>query len=253
METQPKNNRTGNLSWIWGGVLIALGAVFLLNQLMPRAFGVLIPVVILSGIGMTFFSVYWSNRQHWWALIPAYVMWAISGLILVGGWFNGALLGFLVPFSFGIPFLYVYWRDHEQWWALIPGYMFTALGIVIISGIFFGDQILGVLIPLAFALPFFYVYVHNRQHWWALIPAGFAASIALGFLMAGVMRFIPVLMIIAGIYLLVRQRSGRETKPIKTKSANPEFYPIMPETGPEAERTSHEDFVPLGLNGKIDR
>lgn len=182
MNGQSNHQPRMNQGYLWGGLLILLGALFLFNQLMPgRFFGSLIAVVILGGIGATFFVVYLTNRANWWALIPAYIMWAITGIV------------FLSDF----------------------------LGV--------DGNLMGAYVTGAIALPFLYVYLRNRQQWWALIPGGIMAAIAAGLLVDSLLPVIPVLMIVGGIYLVVRNMTGQKV---------PKMEPIVaaPATGPEADK-----------------
>jgi uncharacterized membrane protein YfcA len=94
----------------------------------------------------------------------------------------------------------------------------------------------------AIAFPFLYVFVRNREHWWALIPAGIMGSIGVALLIGVTARLIvpaiPILMIIAGLFLLMRSR-GEAKKPVTppTVERTPiEYEPIRPISGPEADK-----------------
>jgi hypothetical protein len=89
-----------------------------------------IATYVLWSIGLPFLAVYLSNRKHWWALIPAYVLGSLGLMIgLIG---VNILRDFLVPayimYAIAIPFFVVYARDQKQWWALIPAGIMTAIG-----------------------------------------------------------------------------------------------------------------------------
>jgi len=183
MESQP-NPHPVDRNWILGGVLIFLGALFLLGQFVHIDLGPIIPLVILGGIGFTFLMVYFNDRSHWWALIPAYVMFAVDGIILLS-WLD-------------VPFIASY-------------------------------------VMFAIALPFLYVYFRNRSHWWALIPAGVMGSIGIALLLESsaqyLMTVIPALLIIGGIYLLVRNTGRPKSEPVPMIKE-----PVVPMTGPEADK-----------------
>jgi hypothetical protein len=184
MDPQPERQSSGQMNWLLGGLLIFLGALFLLGNVFSVAFGgALIWIVILSGIGFTFFTVYLNNREHWWALIPAYVMFSVAGIILLSS------IGF--------------------------------------------RRIVAPYIMFAIAFPFLYVYLRNRENWWALIPAGIMGSIGMALLAGFAMRLlvsaIPALMIIIGIYLLVRNFGSKESEAVTEE-------PDLQKTGPEADR-----------------
>jgi hypothetical protein len=193
MDSGPTTKR-GN--WVVGGLLIAVGAMFLLWQVIPSNISTALAFIAgLSGVGVTFLAVYLNNREHWWALIPSYVMFAVAGIIFLAAILN---VGYLVA----------------------PYVMF------------------------AIAIPFLYVFVHNREHWWALIPAGIMGSIGVGLLVGATASLIapaiPVLMIIFGVYLLIRTMGGgsRKTASAVQKSTERgavEFEPIRQIAEAEAE------------------
>jgi len=83
--------------------------------------GEFVGAFIMFAIGLPFLYVYLRNREHWWALIPAYTMGTIGVLILLGSWLRGELVAAYINYAIALPFLYVYLRNREHWWALIPG------------------------------------------------------------------------------------------------------------------------------------
>jgi hypothetical protein len=86
-------------------------------------------------------------------------------------------------------------------------------------------------VMFAIAAPFIYIYLRNTDNWWALIPGGIMAVIGAGLLISSVISAIPVLLIIAGIYILVRQMGSKsqdnKPQPIKVST---------PTSGPEADK-----------------
>jgi H+/Cl- antiporter ClcA len=63
---------------------------------------------------------------------------------------------------------------------------------------------------LAIAIPFYVVFFNNTQNWWALIPAGVMTLIALGLLFTTdlFVYIAPFFLVLAGIWILVRQFRG---------------------------------------------
>lgn len=173
--------------------------------------GDLIGSFALLLIGAPFLAVYLRNKENWWAIIPAYILLAISLMLLLTSinFFNDKLIAPFVLFSIAIPFLVVYFKNQEHWWALIPAYVMVVVGIMVglIEYNIFPDLLIPSYINFAIALPFFVVYFRNKKNWWALIPGGILGLISLGFLLsipAG--RFLaPVVMIAVGIWLVLRQ------------------------------------------------
>ncbi len=221
----PPKNRTG-AHWVWGLFLILLGVFFLLTQFIPALSG-LVWAAVIAAVGLAFLSVYFSNRANWWALIPAYVFIAIGGVIALATieFPEGGIAAY-VMMAIALPFYVVYLRNRANWWALIPAYAMTALAVLVLLPVrLMEGGLVAAYVMFAIALPFLYVYVRNRRHWWALIPGSITAAIGVGLLVANMAYVIPTLMIIVGIYLLVRYvASGvrREPSPEAPPRHSPE-------------------------------
>ncbi len=113
----------------WGIALIVLGVIFLLGQVMPW-FSDLMWAGGMAAVGLVFLTVYGRNRSQWWALIPAYVFFAIAGLILLDMLpLPGDIDGAYVMFAIAAPFFYVYLRNRQNWWALIPSGIMAFIGL----------------------------------------------------------------------------------------------------------------------------
>ncbi len=245
MESQPSNNRGSGM--IWGGLLIILGVLALLGRFI-EGLGALAWVIALGAAGLMVFAFYLTDRSQWWAMIPAYVLWAVAGLVFVasfhllrGGWIATYILS-----AIGFPFLYVFTRDpDENWWALIPAYSMFAIAVMV--GLIDARLLYNFGIPayinLAIALPFFIVYFNNRKNWWALIPGGVTAAIGITF---GLINFlaggdivaqyiVPAVFILAGAALLLRPGT-RVKKPAQTYGPTAD----RAKAGPEADKAPRE-------------
>ena len=169
-----------------------------------------IAMILMPGFAVPFLYVYFKNKDRWWALIPAYVFLLIGLLItfddVLG--FGEEIIGPGILVGIGLPFLYVYFRNRERWWALIPAYVMLAIGTMV--GLLEFHLLTGLAVPafimLAVAIPFFFVYIHNQENSWALIPGGITALIGSGFLLGTDFGkyFTPALMVLGGIWMLVR-------------------------------------------------
>ena len=84
----------------------------------------------------------------------------------------------------------------------------------------------------AIAIPFLVVFALNPKEWWPLIPGGIMAVIGLAFLVAeaAVEYIAPVVLVLAGIWILARQF-------IHKQPAAPDV-PVV--TGPEADEPPAE-------------
>ena len=143
--------------WVWAGFLAAAGLVGLFlfwldtsDWMVLLAAYILLAVALLIGlvateilqdeavaffvliaIALPFLGVYYRNRAMWWALIPAYTMLAVVGVIALDEMAGASdnLVTAYVMFAIAIPFFFVYARNRSHWWALIPGGILAAIGI----------------------------------------------------------------------------------------------------------------------------
>jgi hypothetical protein len=201
-------------SLIWGSMLIFFGIVALVETYTDLTAWVWVAVLTLAGLVV--FGVYLTDRSDWGLLIPAYVMWVIAGLIALIELeiLRDEAIATYIMAVIALPFLVVFLRDREQWWALIPAYVMLAIGVMIgLIGLgILNDLLIPAYVMLAIAIPFFVVYARNTEHWWALIPGGIMALMGLAFLVAETtLQYVgPVVLILAGVWILVRQfTSGR--------------------------------------------
>jgi hypothetical protein len=170
-------------------------------------------------------------------LIPAYVLWAIAGLValITLNVLRDESIATYVLTAIALPFLVAFLRDRRQWGALIPAYVLLAVGVMVglIGAEVLNDLLIPAYVMFAIAIPFFVVYARNPGQWWPLIPAGIMAVIGLSFLIAeAAVQYIgPVVMILAGAWILVRMFARGEPADIVGQPAPDAPAP----TGPEAD------------------
>jgi hypothetical protein len=90
-----------------------------------------IAIYVMAAIALPFYYVYVRNRENWWALIPAYVMTAVGGLIFLEDVLSFGridLAGPYVMFAIALPFFVVFVRNPKNWWALIPAGIMAVIG-----------------------------------------------------------------------------------------------------------------------------
>ena len=170
-----------------------------------------IATYVLASIAIPFLYVYLRDRSQWWAQIPMYVLFAIALMVPLIEYdvLEDGYIATYVLAAIALPFVVVFLRDRSQWWALIPPYALIVIGLMvglITDGILDGILI-AAYIMFAIALPFFIVYGRDRAQLWALIVAGVNGLIGLAFAMAGAATqyVIPVILIVAGGWILLRQ------------------------------------------------
>jgi hypothetical protein len=176
-------------------------------------------VAALAAAGLAVFLIYLSDRSDWGVLVPAYVLWAVAGLValieldvLKDNW-----VALYALTAIALPFVAGFLRDRKQWGLLIPAYVMLAVGLMVgLQGAgVLDDLLVAGYVMFAIALPFFVVYVRNRGNWWALIPAGIMTVIGLSFLIAeaAAQYVVPILVILLGVWILARQFIRKEPLP----------------------------------------
>lgn len=197
----------------WGILLIIGGIIFLLENLGLIEIGGAFWGIILGIAAIGFLSVYLSNRENWWALIPGITLLSISALIIISAMMpgdTGTLGGVIVLGGIGLAFLLVYLANRENWWAIIPaGVMLTLSAVVLLSEYFTGIEVGGIFF-LGLGLTFAVVAILPTQHGqmkWAFIPAG--VLLVMGLLITAAMSPLinylwPVALILAGLLLVFR-------------------------------------------------
>jgi hypothetical protein len=221
-------SQTKRQALVWGGLLILFGVMTLVSNLTDLSAWIWVIVLALAGLAV--FGVYLTDRSDLTLLIPAYVLWAVAGLVTLG---TSNVLGdeFIATYILAaivLPFLVVFLRDRAQWWALIPAYVLLAVGLMV--GLIAAGVLTELLIPayvmFAVAIPFLVVFALNPKQWWPLIPGGITAIIGLAFLVAeATVEYIgPVALVVIGVWILARQliRKEEPTAPDVPAVAGPE-------------------------------
>lgn len=199
---------------LWGLLLIAAGALFLLDSLGVIAVGAVVWPVVIGAASVVFLFVFLSAPQaNWWAAIPGCVLLGIMGTVLLdqlapetGDAWGGAL--FLGGIS--LAFWLVYLVNTEHWWAVIPGGVLLTLAVVAgLSEILEGAEMGGVFffgLGLTFAL-LALLPTPEGQLTWSIIPA--VVLLLMGALITAaateLLNYVwPVALIVGGLYLLYR-------------------------------------------------
>ena len=210
-------SKTAKQTIVWGGILILVGVMLLLDQYVELSAWVWVLALAAAGLGA--FGLYLVDRSDWWMLLAAYVLWAIALLIalVVPEILQDEAVATYVLLVIALPFLAVYLRDRRQWWALIPAYVMVVVAVMIgLIGLgVLDDMLVPAFVLLAIALPFFVVFARDRRQWWALIPGGILAVIGLVFLIAeAALEYIGgFVLLLVGAAILVRAfapRKGRD-------------------------------------------
>jgi hypothetical protein len=166
------NTQARNQSVLWGGLLILLGVLSLISTVVNLS--AWIWFFALTAGGFVMLAVYRAKHSNWWALIPAYVLWATAALLalITLGILRDEAIAMYVLAAIALPFLIVFLRDQSQWWALIPTYVLLAIIVLLAltSVRVIKDELIATYVLWTIALPFLIVFLRDRRQWWALIP-----------------------------------------------------------------------------------
>ncbi len=191
-----------------GGVMIFLALTTLLVD--STVSDEWVGSLFLWMISASFLIVYLSNRARIWALIVAYATFilGIAPLMAIGGR-DAAYFGPVFLAAVALPFFIVYFRSEGNWWAIIPAGALTTVAVVAalaISG-FIQDArqggIANALLMGGLAVTFAVVWLRNAKSWARIVAIALAVvAVASIFFVTYSRIFWPVVIILAGIYLL---------------------------------------------------
>jgi hypothetical protein len=201
-------------SLVWGGLLVLFGVMALVETYTDLTAWVWVAILAAAGLGV--FGIYLTDRSQWGLLIPAYVLWAVAGLIALVtlNVLRDEFVATYVLAAIALPFLVAFLRDRSQWGLLIPAYVLLAVGVMIplIEAGVLSELLVPAYVMFAIALPFFAVYARDPRQWWPLIPGGIMAVIGLAFLVAeAAVQYVgPAVLVLVGVWILVRVFTRRE-------------------------------------------
>jgi hypothetical protein len=189
----------------WGGLLILAGVIFLLENMGLIAIGELIWAILLGLGGIAFLTVFITDRQHWWALIPGCTLVGVSiTLFLEFFWPEAGSVtsGLIILGSIALAFLIIYLLNWENWWALIPAGVLFTLAVVAVLDEVYPQMDTGSVFFVGLGLTFAALAILPNpigQMRWAFIPA--VVLIVIGIVLAAVQ--FPVLSVVFALALIV--------------------------------------------------
>jgi hypothetical protein len=204
-------------------VLLLVGVVLLAQTAgyFPSAGEAVLGLLVASGgVGLVAASL--TRRLGWWGTVGGASLAGVGAVIVVEAvrpgaesqWAASIVLG-----SIGAGFLVAYLVLHTRWWMLIPAGTLLTLALAAGVGPLLPADLGGAVYMFGLAATFAAVAAAGApgKRSWALIPAGVFALLGLATISSsGRAGFVlPVLIIAAGVYLLVRsaRRPGSASRP----------------------------------------
>lgn len=205
---------------LWGLLLISAGILFFLNSIGTITIGEFMWAILLAIGGLAFLSVFIADRNHWWALFPAFGL-LIGGTIIllenISPDLPGDFGGVIAMGGIGLAFLLIFVSNIANWWALIPAGVLISSGIALfLSNYSPGLESGGIFLVglgLTFGVIGFVPTAQGRMRW-AFIPAVVLLAVGALLLVASVDLFAylwPLALIGGGgliiYYVLIRRKT----------------------------------------------
>ena len=105
--------------------------------------------IILGGIALSFWMVFFTHRSYWWAIIPAGILSSIAFVDVLDSIFPYAQTDGLILIGFGMTFLllgFLPGYENQLKWAFIPGGILSLIGILSLP---FMGTLFNIIWPLA--------------------------------------------------------------------------------------------------------
>lgn len=205
--------------YLWGGMFILIGLIFLLDYFGFVGFTSLLWTLIFGLGGIILFSSYFSNHENWWAIIPGGTLISIALLIGLEYIFPESLGDFggsIVLWGIGLSFALVYLVDHENWWAIIPAGVLISIGIVVGFSTILAGELTAAFFFIGLGSTFAILALiptPEGKMRWAWIPALVLLGLGLALLIISedIFRIIGALGLIAlGGFLIYRTLRSRD-------------------------------------------
>jgi len=116
--------------------LLSLGVLLVIDEFLPGASWT--GAIFLGGIGASFWLIYFTNREQWWAIIPGGVLLTLSLVAGLDPILSGDAGGGIFMLGLGLTFCLVGLIPTSQgrmMWAFIPAAVLLLIGVFLISSL----------------------------------------------------------------------------------------------------------------------
>jgi hypothetical protein len=160
-------------------------------------------------LALTFGLVYASQRVFWAGLV-SYIMIVLGIVVLTSMGLRPELIGSMILFAISLPFFFLYFRSpNERWWAFIPAGILATTGLMVTATLFpgfsnypYSERVAQAFSYFGVAATFSVIWLRHNQRW-ASIVTFFALIVAsIVGLSSGFQQYLPLLVILVGVYML---------------------------------------------------
>ena len=116
-----------------GLALLSLAAIIALDRFAPQVGEAWGGVLVLGSIGLAFWAIYFTNREHWWAVIPGGVLLTLALVAGVSSFVGEVETGGIFFLGLGLTFGLLSFLPTPQGrmkWTLIPAAVLLAMGLL---------------------------------------------------------------------------------------------------------------------------
>jgi hypothetical protein len=116
--------------------LFSIAALLVLGVLAPPLGARWGSLLVLLGMGVSFFAVYLADRGSWWAVIPGGMLLSLAVAVGLSGWYPGLSVGGAFFLGLGLTFALLAvlpTPEGRQRWAGLPAGVLVLVGLMILA------------------------------------------------------------------------------------------------------------------------
>jgi hypothetical protein len=146
-----------------GLTLLGIGEIIAVSAFLPQYEDILGAPVFMGFISLSFWIIYLTNRENWWAVIPGGVLLSIAIFIGLESLFPGVEMVGVFFLGLGLTFVllaYLPTPGGRMRWALIPAGVLLLMGVIFIGAEVSALEIIG---PAALVLAGLYLIYRTAR------------------------------------------------------------------------------------------